>query len=109
MEKLFSPEVLRPAHEFRPELCPERDLCLKSIVAQASNHLNQVIDLESDHFLLDYLDRSVVGDAGEGITMLGCLEEGCGATCIVGRTQGLNGQLEVLSYKDLDDYCIVSE
>ena len=95
-EHFHNPEILRPAHEFRHELEPERNLCLASLLAQVEGRPNASFDLEGDTFLLDYVEQAVtLGDEGSGRYRLDCQQRGCNAQALVERTRGFDGSLSV--------------
>ena len=99
-----SPEVLRPEHEFRPELAPEEDLCLESLITQVEAKAHGDIDSEADAHLIKNINNAVVeADPDSGTYLLACQQPGCEVNrVIVERASGANGRLKLVLQDDRD-------
>lgn len=98
-----SPDVLPSYPEFRPELEPEQDLCLKSLLSRAETRARGDYDNLADSTLIEGLNDAVVDsneDTGE-YTMV-CQRTDCEANCIMSVTgSGSNGSISVISPQGL--------
>lgn len=99
-----NPEILPNYPEFRPELEPERDVCLRSLLTQAESRVHGDYDREADSFLLDALNNAVVeADEATGEYTLACQQSGCEANCVmVIRGSGTEGSLAVEDSESLE-------
>lgn len=104
MEGFRSPEILDPVVEYRPELEPERDKCLRSLMAQVEGRTHANVSRDADQFLIEGINSSVVeADTLRGIFKLACQQNGCEADCVmVIRTSGEKGTLSVEDPESLD-------
>jgi hypothetical protein len=105
MERFRSPEVLPNYPEFRPELEPERDMCLKSLLAQAEGRTHGDYDREADSYLIEGINNAVVeADEDRGEYKLACQQSGCEANCVmVLRSSGSEGTITVDDPQSLED------
>ena len=91
-ERFRNPEVLRPEFEFRPELEPNRELCLRRLTAQV---VGKVIDTRIDQYLIEQVNAAYIEDTDRGY-LLRCQTPGCEAECVL-RKPGGSGVLEMVS------------
>jgi len=78
------PEILPSYPEFRPELAPDQNLCLKSMLVQAEARIRDGYDQEADKWLIDGLNESVVeSDEDSGKYVMECQRQGCEANCVI--------------------------
>jgi hypothetical protein len=103
-----SPEILPNYPEFRPELEPERDMCLRSLLAQAEGRVHGDYDHEADRYLIEGLNNAVIEvDEATGEYTMACQQSGCEANCVmVIRGSGAEGTIEVQNPAELD-VCII--
>ena len=89
--------------EFRPELEPERDMCLRSLLAQAEARTHGSYDREADRYLIEGLNNAVVEtDEASGEYKLACQTPGCEANCMVIRSSGAEGMITVQDPSSLE-------
>jgi len=99
-----NPEILPSYPEFRPELEPERDLCLKILLVQAEARTHGDYDSEADSYLIESLDNAVAeADEDRGEYVMACQQTGCEANCVmVIRGSGVEATMTVESTEALE-------
>lgn len=101
-----NPEILPNYPEFRHELEPARNTCLRALMRQLEQRRQTGIDLFADQYLIEGIGKAhVETDESKGLYLLECQTQECESFCVVERATDAPGMLDVVE-PDFPEECV---